>query len=269
MVNKISVVIPCYNMGHYIGETLDSVLNYSTKYDIEVLIINDGSDDGTTEALLKKLDNPIIRVIHQENKGLSNARNTGINLAQSEFIILLDADNKISEGYFNKGLSILKNNENIGLVFGNVQYFGDDDHYHKPGEFSIVRLLRKNYIDACILLRKSAFNSVGGYDENMLIGFEDWDLNIRIFFKGWKIYYVDELCFHYRIKKVSMLTKANEKRQEIINYMFSKPKLRDAMELRKIILNSDSTTAELKSITQRKMMKLAMRVERMLKSFKS
>ena len=88
MIPKLSVVIPCYNMGEYVDEALKSVLSYPTQNDIEVIIINDGSNDNNyTKKILDSYNFDNVFVIHQSNKGLGNARNTGIKLAKSPFLI--------------------------------------------------------------------------------------------------------------------------------------------------------------------------------------
>ncbi len=96
---KISIIIPCYNMGDFIDEAIQSVLQYPKVELYEIVVINDGSDDPHTISKLKQLESEGIKIIHQENKGLGNARNTGIQVAQGDYILLLDADNKILPEY--------------------------------------------------------------------------------------------------------------------------------------------------------------------------
>ena len=91
----ISVIIPLYNAENTILAALDSVKNQEGNFDFEVLVINDGSTDKSAEKVQQFIDeNPQlnIQLIHQDNKGVSSARNAGLRLAKSEFIAFLDAD---------------------------------------------------------------------------------------------------------------------------------------------------------------------------------
>ena len=264
---RVSVIIPCYNMGDYIEDAVTSVNDLPNSNEIEIIIINDGSDDNDyTKSVIEDLKQDNIKTFHQPNKGLSYTRNFGIEQTNCEFVILLDADNKLSVPYVEEGLSYLKANPGVGIIYGDLIQFGNVDFKSKPGEFDIVKLLVKNYIDACVLLRKTAWKSINGYDEVMKIGYEDWDLNLRLFFKGWEFKYLKKVCFYYRVKEMSMLTEANKNREEIVNYVFSKPQLKHANKLRNIVNNHNEFKDSLYSIQNRKLIKLALKIERLLKS---
>lgn len=83
---KVSVVIPCFNQGEYLDESVDSVLNQSFQ-DLEIIIVNDGSSDPMTVRLLERFNRPRTRVIHTKNCGLPAARNNGIAQADSPYIL--------------------------------------------------------------------------------------------------------------------------------------------------------------------------------------
>ncbi|MDG0811812.1 glycosyltransferase family 2 protein [Cohnella rhizosphaerae] len=97
----VSVVIPCFNHGSWLQQTLDSI-HASTYPSIEILIVNDGSTDEKTIATLKEIEEKGFKVIHQNNGGLSQARNTGVHHAKGEFILPLDADDLIHPDYIKK-----------------------------------------------------------------------------------------------------------------------------------------------------------------------
>src|SRR5690554_6771382 len=103
----VSIVIPCYNQGIYLEETVMSVLD-STHQELEILIVNDGSTDNTPE-IGKRLamENPNVQYFAQENSGPSVARNHGIKKAQGNYILPLDADDLISSDYIQKAVAVL------------------------------------------------------------------------------------------------------------------------------------------------------------------
>ena len=95
---KVSVIIPCYNQGAYLNEAVESILAQSYR-DFEIIVVNDGSTDEETNRLLSGYDRQQTRVLHTENQGLSSARNNGIREAQGEYILPLDADDRIDPTY--------------------------------------------------------------------------------------------------------------------------------------------------------------------------
>ena len=124
-MNRISVIIPCYNHGAYLDEAVDSVLaqNYG---EVEIIIVNDGSTDTFTDQLLRSYDRPGCQVIHTPNGGLPSARNTGIKSSSGEYICCLDADDKYHPDYFGKAAQVFDSDEDhvYGAVAPWVRFFG-------------------------------------------------------------------------------------------------------------------------------------------------
>jgi glycosyltransferase involved in cell wall biosynthesis len=220
----VSIVIPCYNQGVFIMDALDSVKGCNPDL-TEIIIVNDGSTDDYTNELLQKLKNEGYNVIFQKNTGLGGARNTGVLATNGEYILPLDADNRITAEYITKGIEILKNNSDVAVVYSNANYFGDQRGILKQGKYSLQRLMLGNFIDACALIRKSVIEEVGLYDNMKIMGYEDWDLWLRIGFKGYRFYYIDEPLFDYRVTKDSMMKSLNrnvEKQNLIEAYFINK-----------------------------------------------
>ncbi len=222
---KISIVIPCYNQGHFIQEALDSIyLNNRTDL-YEIIIVNDGSTDANTINVLNKLSENGMNVIFQENKGLSAARNAGILQAKGEYILPLDADNKIRPDYINKSIEILDARKEVAVVYGDAQNFGEKNDRWVVGEFNLQRLMIANFIDACAVIRKPVLLDVGMYDEKGIGGLEDWDLWLRIAFSRGEFVYVPEVLFDYRVATSSMsgqFVKNYSRRNYYIDYVESK-----------------------------------------------
>ena len=263
---KITIVIPCYNMAEYVTSAINSVLTYKNQDIIEIIVVNDGSDDnGDTRSVLDALDYPNLKVIHQNNAGLSNARNVGIKAATSDYVLLLDADNKIRAEYIDEGIKWLNNNPRVALVYSDLEKFGIKNTTSIPGQFDITKVLIKNYIDACVVLRKQAWLSVRGYDEKMKKGYEDWDFLLRLFFKGWEFEYVNKVLFDYRVRENSMLSASNLMREELVDYIFKKKELKQANKIRTSILEKNYLEVELQSIKNRRLISLALKIEKVLK----
>jgi len=223
---KLSIVIPCFNQGLYLKENLECLSKFNCK-NIEIIIINDGSTDPITNQIIGALDTGKYRIINQENKGLAEARNAGIILSEGNYILPLDADNMITEAYITKSIAIFESDENIAVIYGNAEIFGSKKGALIPGEFNLQRLMWVNFIDACAVIRKSVLIKVGMYDKMPVMGFEDWDLWLRIAFEGHRFHYVNETLFRYRFNERSMmrdLKKDIERRHVIEDYLSEKYK---------------------------------------------
>jgi glycosyltransferase involved in cell wall biosynthesis len=175
---KISIVIPCYNDGLYLTEAVNSVIPYAGET-AEVIIVNDGSTDRDTLNILDQYANQGIKVLSQSNTGLAHARNQGIKSACGDYILPLDADNKIKAGYIEKSIKLLDTG-NCDIVYAKPSFIGEDISERKftTHKFEGNRLLAYNYIDACAVYRKSLWKEIGGYDEKMPFqGNEDLNLS--------------------------------------------------------------------------------------------
>lgn len=203
-MTKVSVVIPCYNQGQYIDEAVESVLS-QTFQDYEIIIVNDGSTDDFTNEILKNYNKPKTTVIHTKNQGLSAARNNGIRSSNGEYILPLDADDKIGSDFIQKTIQIIQNDIDIKAVSSYVQLFGDFDTKPTPQGGTIKDFLHYNNTTATSLYRKKDYLSIGGYDESYKSGYEDWDFWLRLLKGGGKIVMIPEFIFFYRKKAESML----------------------------------------------------------------
>ncbi|SDH42229.1 N-terminal domain of galactosyltransferase [Flavobacterium omnivorum] len=244
---SLSIIITCYNLGEYLEEAIASIKEYSMNEDYEVILVNDGSTNATTNAILEevvKSDKAII-YINQSNLGLAKARNNGIKQAKGKYIIPLDADNKLRPEFIEQTISILNNNLEIDVVHGNAQNFGNKVSIWKSKPFNFPEMLLNNYIDACAGFRKSTWEKLGGYDETMpVMGFEDWDLWLRMGNAGCRFEYVDELFFDYRVRDNSMLSEAWQKRSKLLDYIFNKKELKHLALFRESVIENKKLKEE-------------------------
>lgn len=179
----VSVIIPCYNQGQFLGDAIESVLA-QTHPSVEIVVVDDGSTDHTGEVAARY---PAVRCVRQNNRGLSAARNTGIRRSTGDHLVFLDADDRLLPGAVAAGFGFLQAHPGCVCVSGHyrtiarngsvlsepVQEPINDDHY--------AELLRGNYIamHATVMYRRAVFAAVGEFDESLRMC-EDYDLYLRI-----------------------------------------------------------------------------------------
>ena len=173
--NLISVIIPCYNHGKYLYETFDSVYQ-QTYQNFEIIVVDDGSDDEVTKNVLKELEQTSIKVLRKKNGGVSSARNFGIQKSKGEYILTLDADDKFTPDFAEKALSILKFEEEVGMVTSYLLRFTNKGICGKghPEGGDVTAFLSKNNSHASVLFRYQCWVDAGGYEFS--------------FSKSWKYY---------------------------------------------------------------------------------
>ncbi|MBW4680143.1 MAG: glycosyltransferase [Microcoleus vaginatus WJT46-NPBG5] len=219
-------MIPCYNQGEFILEAVSELQNYKNHESVEIIIVNDGSTEPLTQKVLNYLKENGYQVIDQINQGLAQARNTGISKALGRYILPLDADNKVREKYIVKSIEILDNSPEIGVVYGDAEFFGAKTGVWQVPEFDINRLALGNYIDACAVFRKTVWKDCGGYDPKIpdKLGYEDWDFWLGVAEQGWKFYHIPEVMFDYRVRSESMVSACNlpENRKQLFRYICTK-----------------------------------------------
>lgn len=223
MSPKVSIIIPCYNHGHYLPEVLSNLDPLSPDY--EVIIVNDGSTHHETLEALEIYRAKKYRIIDQANQGLSAARNTGILNAGGSLILMLDADNTIEKSYIEQAVKSFEADQEIAVVYSDAEYFGNKSGRWDVGPFNLQRLLIANYIDACAMIRKSVLDEVGGYDTEMKGGWEDWEMWLRIAIAGKKFHYIPEIGFKYRVypNQMSGIIRNNyENRNRLTAYLHKK-----------------------------------------------
>jgi hypothetical protein len=205
-IPSVSVVIPCYNLGVYLAEAVDSVLA-QTWQDFEIIIMDDGSSDEFTCLVLDTIRQPKTRLIRQPNRGLAATRNAGILQAQGRFICCLDADDRLVPDFLKRAVDVLDREPETGFV--SSFYIGFDESTEPVNYTScgFPELLTENRAMVSSLFRKEAWNEVGGYCETFPY-FEDWDFWISLVEAGWGCVVIPEVLFEYRVRLNSMYQKA-------------------------------------------------------------
>jgi glycosyltransferase involved in cell wall biosynthesis len=201
---RVSVVIPTYNRRALLCEAIKSVLA-QTYRNLEVVIVDDGSTDGTGEAIRRLFGNhPEIRYFYKKNGGAASAQNEGIRRARGEFIGLLGDDDLWYPDKLKRQIERLDANPGAELCFSDMLITGGGDDGRRffeiekfGGVVSVDNLIQRNFIPAgTVLMRKSCLEAVGLFDESLPL-VEDFDLWIRIVATH-PVVYVDRVLSVYR-----------------------------------------------------------------------
>ena len=218
----ISVVIACYNQGIYLSDALNS-LEKQTFQNWEGIIVNDGSTDGTEEIALEYVKkDERFKYVFQENGGVSKARNIGAAQALGTYILPLDADDKLEETYIEKALSHFTHHPETLLVYCQWGFFGEATNHSQVSYKGYAKLLVNNEIFCSSVFRKSDMLRIGGFDEDMHLGLEDWEFYIRLLDEQSIVYQIQEPLFFYRIKAISKNVTAAQNIAEVENYIYQK-----------------------------------------------
>jgi glycosyltransferase involved in cell wall biosynthesis len=219
---KVSIIIPCFNDAAFIEQSVKSALD-QTYVNKEVIVVDDGSNQ-KTKAVLKSLEPKINLLITQENKGTSAARNTGIEAATGKYILVLDSDDYFEVTFCDKAIRILKDNPEVKLATCYAHWFQDDYNFQifKPRGGGLTNFLTSSSSLSNSLFLKKDWSAVGGYDEKMFKGWEDWEFFIRLHKNGGETYVIPEVLFNYRKKNNSRTTMANEHKFELLEYIYLK-----------------------------------------------
>lgn len=183
---KVSVILPTYNAAAHLGKAIDSILG-QTFPDFELIIINDGSTDGTSEVLAKYHD-PRITVIAQENLGLPKALNRGLTIARGAYIARQDADDISLPSRLEKQVKFLDQNERHGLVGTWSQITTPDGpsnrrHLHpiSNGQIQVQLLINNQFVHSSVMFRASCLKITGLYSEDPAhFPPEDYDLWLKM-----------------------------------------------------------------------------------------
>jgi glycosyltransferase involved in cell wall biosynthesis len=197
----VSVVVPCFNSGATINQTLDSI-RAQTWTNIEVIVVDDGSDEVATQQVLNALTD--VTVLRQKNKGLPAARNSGISIANGKYVMPLDADDWLEPQAIAVMLNELLANSAASFVYSYIRLEGEAEGVLEKN-YNFFEQLFLNQMPYCLLMPKNLWSDVGGYDETMRRGYEDWEFSIRMGVSGKFGLVVPEPLFHYRVSRTGML----------------------------------------------------------------
>ncbi|WP_347052914.1 glycosyltransferase family A protein [Flavobacterium olei] len=207
----LTIITPCFNSEKTLEKTLQSVSDQNFE-EWEVIIVNDGSTDGTEEIALKWVQKDArFKYFYKENGGLGKARNYGIERATGTYILPLDSDNLVAKNFAEMAIKVFEKRVDVGVVHGYAEYFGEKEGLWKIDDFDLPRILIDNYIDACAIFKRELWTKVGGYDQHMPYqGHEDWEFWISISSIGGVFFNLHQVAFKYFVSNNSMIHSFND-----------------------------------------------------------
>ena len=220
---EVSVVVPCFNYADVVGEAMDSVVaNHGVV--AELIVVDDHSTDASAEVVRRFAAAhpwfPLKLVSRATNRGLSASRNLGFTLARAELVFVLDADNHLFPTALAKLKAALDASE-ASFAYAIAEVFGDRTALLSAIPWNVERLARGPYIDAAALIRRSAWSAVGGYATDVAeleLGWEDYDLWLRLADAGHHGVLVPEMLVRYRSHGASMVNTTNIETDSITQY---------------------------------------------------
>ncbi len=212
----VTVIVPLYNDEDVVVEALDSVLG-STVSSWEIVVVDDASTDGSGDVVREWMarhdSRPAALVRHEVNRGLSAARNTGAARGRGSLFLMLDSDNLLRPYGMARLIRGLAQDRGAAFSYGILDRFlkeGPVDLVSSYG-WEPIRFRDGNYIDALALIRRGAFQQLGGYSEDprLLLGYEDYDFWARLAEAGQWAVFVRSFVGRYRVGHSSMLSVTN------------------------------------------------------------
>jgi len=204
MSSLVSIIIPCYNQGQFLAETIQSALDQDYHHK-EIIVVNDGSTDNTRR-VAQAFGNTIC-YIEQPNKGVSSSRNTGILAAKGEFVAFLDSDDQYLPDALSTAVSFLDLHTDTAMVCGDAFLLKDNEimglkstQSRRPRNPVNFRWETVEYYatPSTVVLRNSCFAKIGLFDKNLTIGAEDWLMWVQMSLY-FNMSYIDKPLIYYRL----------------------------------------------------------------------
>jgi GT2 family glycosyltransferase/SAM-dependent methyltransferase len=220
----VSVVITCHNLGEYVDDAVQSVLD-QTFHDVEILLVDDGSDEPATRAVLDNYRRPRTRVIRTANQGLSLARNCGLQQARGAYVSFLDADDMLQPRFLERTVDLLDDRPDVSFASCWLTAFGAEEFEWTPERCDFPWLLAEDTVCTAALTRSDAARAVGGFDPDpQVAGYQDWAIAISLVAAGFAGEIIREPLFRYRIRPGSMTSWCTrpEHHNRVIEYLVDK-----------------------------------------------
>lgn len=208
----ISIVLPTYNQGHFLAQALDSIFQQTFR-NFELIVVNDGSTDNTVDILRAYSSRYSFQVIHQDNRGLPVALNTGFARSRGKYWTWTSSDNILRPSMLEILHAELNRDPSVGVVYADWSFIDEQGkvlgRFHTL-EFDRDILLCFNFVHCCFLFRRECFETVGGYEPRFIYS-EDWEFWIRVS-RCFRMKRVPLDLYLYRVHRTSMTTEVIEGR---------------------------------------------------------
>ena len=227
---KLSVIMPVYNRERFVVPALRSLLRQRDAADLDIIVIDDGSTDGTVEAVRSMMgETSCIRLFQQENMGVTRARNSGLRCLrpETELVSFLDSDDISPAGRFAADLDLFRRDPSLELTYSRMMLVDRiDDETLEPTRDSNSITVRGIHLSAAIFSRRLV-DRIGGFDEDFVQA-EDTDFLLRGFELGPRYALPDTLALYYRRHAGNMTRQEDVQSREFLRAIFKSMKRRRA-----------------------------------------
>jgi glycosyltransferase involved in cell wall biosynthesis len=192
----ITVVIPCFNHGRFLLESVERALG-QVGGPPRVIVVDDGSTDAETVRALEEVPTGV-HVIRQQNAGVSAARNAGFESSDSDLLLMVDADDRLTPDALDVLRPPLEANPDVGYCYGLMKLIGTWSGVLRFPDFDPYILLHRSIAGAQLgLVRRRCWEDAGGFDP-AIDGYEDWDFCLSALEKGWRGLQINRVTHEYR-----------------------------------------------------------------------
>jgi hypothetical protein len=225
--STLSVVVPCFEMGTMLKETIESVW-HSDRVPDEIIVVDDGSTGRETLDTINELEKTAktngypFRVVRQENHGLSGARNSGLEAANGTYVCFLDGDDLIEPSYFRLATALLDENPLLGGVAAWSRIFsesGDTGFWNAP-QAELPFQFSENCVFVPVVARTKTVRELGGYDTVQRFNYEDWEMTCRFLANGKPIITIPAYLQRYRVRDESLLRTMTPVQNQVMREYF-------------------------------------------------
>jgi len=196
--SEVAVIVVCHELGRTLTEAVESVL-VQTRPPAEIVVVDDGSRDPLTLQRLSRVEGPRVRVERRPHLGVAEARNYGVSVTQSPYVVLLDADDRLDPSYLDKLASRLDAEPALDFVSCGLRAFGETRYSWTPPPCTLADQLAGGSVHISTLFRRRMWDALGGFDPS-LPAHEDWDFWLTAMERGFCGAVIDEALLHYRVR---------------------------------------------------------------------
>lgn len=211
----VSVVVTCFDTDpEQLTEAVASA-RAQTYPHVELVVVDDGSSRADTRQLLEALHADGVRIVRQDNRGVSAARNLGMRAAAGDLLLPLDGDDVLDPAYLAATVPVLSGDPTVAIVSTRAAYFGERSGLMDLPDPSLPWMVAENSVHNTSLFRRADFDRLGGYDESLTTGFEDHEWWVRLLLDGGTATVLDDVLFHYRIQASSRNASASSSEESL------------------------------------------------------
>ena len=234
-------MITSHDQGDLVREAVCSALDQVRRPD-QIVVVDDGSTDQGSRSVLARIERGGVRVLRQSNLGVSAARNAGIAAVTTDYVAVLDGDDRYEPEFLDRTAALLDAHADTVAASSWLAAFGVGQWVARPAGGGLADFLARNACPAAALMRRAACTQVGGYSEDLRAGFEDWDFFLKLLELGGRIEIVPEPLVQYRTAPASANVRSMTGRLELYGQIIDRHSAAFTRHARAALLALEATS---------------------------